>query len=117
MDNNSIYLNNIWIYRDRFDTIPVFLCIAHLQFTRAHTVLTDVSGAIAVLKPLAVGSAAPACLYLALTPLTSVKTLRPDKEKIFCSSRRIRADIADHMASVCNAEMRKIFPCEECVPL
>ena len=49
----------------------------------AHTVLTDVSGAIAVLKPLAVVTAAPARLCLALTPLTSVKTLRPHKEKFF----------------------------------
>ena len=80
-------------------------------------VLTDVSGVMAVLKPLDVGSATPSRLCLALTPLTYVKTLRPHKEKIFCSSRRIRADISDHMASVCNAEMRKIFPGEECVPL
>ena len=83
----------------------------------AHTVLTDVSGAIAVLKPFAVGSDTPARLCLALTPLTSVKILRPYKEKIFCSSRRICAGIADPMASVCNIEMRKIFPCGACVPL
>ncbi len=49
----------------------------------AHTVLTDVSGAIAVLKPFTVGTATPARLCLALTPLTSVKTLRPHKEKFF----------------------------------
>ena len=83
----------------------------------AHTVLTDVSGAIAVLKPLAEGTAAPARLRLALTPLTFAKTLRPHKEKNFCSSRRICAGTADPMASICNTEMQKIFPCEACVPL
>ena len=73
--------------------------LSHLkfQFKRARTVLT----AIAVLKPLAAGFAAFARLCLALTPLTYVKTLRPHKEKIFCSSRRICAGIAAPKANKC----------------
>ena len=45
-------------------------------------VLTDVSGAIDVFR-FAIGSAMPACLCLAVTPLTSVKIPRLHKEKIF----------------------------------
>lgn len=64
-----------------------------------------------MLNPFDVGSDVPVRLCFALTPITPVKILRHHNGKIFCGSRRIFAGIAAPMTSICNTEMRKIFPC------
>ena len=109
-DNN--FLNRFRLQRNIYDFSYIK---SSFGFTRARAVLTHVSGAIAVLKPLDVRADAFSYFCPALTLLEPVETGLT--RKIFCSSRCIHAGTAEPAAGVCSMEIRKIFLSGTCAPL